>query len=257
MDSAGTRLKKIRLEKGFTLGEAAKKTKIHSNVLKAIEEDSLVNLDPIYTKGFLKIYCKFLGVNPADFISDYREPRSHTEIRQDISCDKRPQDQPIRNIPFNLSAVRSYINPKVIFIALVVIFALIILSKIPRAVSSLREYLASKSKAAAVTPLPKSDKNAQAATVQKVAVATVVRLGIRVKENCLVKVKVDGHVFTDRIFHKGMAESWTAKEKIELSLGNAWAAELEVNGRRIPVVGRRGQAVKNILINKEGLSIPR
>ncbi len=75
MESAGARLKKLRLQKGLSLEEVHKQTKIHLDILKAIEEDSLVNFSPVYIKGFLKIYCKFLGVDPRDCVSDYKEPR--------------------------------------------------------------------------------------------------------------------------------------------------------------------------------------
>ena len=73
MQGCGAKLKKIRLEKGITLEEAHKKTKIHLDILKALEADSVVNLSPIYIKGFLKIYCNFLRVDPQDYISDYKE----------------------------------------------------------------------------------------------------------------------------------------------------------------------------------------
>jgi hypothetical protein len=55
---------------------------------------------------------------------------------------------------------------------------------------------------------------------------------------------------------KGRFENWYAKDKIELSLGNAAAVDLEVNGRPISNLGRKGQALKNIVITKEGLMIP-
>ena len=51
MESAGERLKKIRLERGLSLEQVHKATKVHLNVLKAIEEDNLVNFNPclLYT----------------------------------------------------------------------------------------------------------------------------------------------------------------------------------------------------------------
>src|SRR3989338_7892361 len=75
MESAGAKLKSARLQKGLSLEEAHKKTKIHLNILKAIEEDSLINFSPVYIKGFLKIYCKFLGVDPRDCMPDYKEQK--------------------------------------------------------------------------------------------------------------------------------------------------------------------------------------
>jgi len=44
MESNGQRLKKLRLEKGLSLEEVQKKTKVHFNILKAIEGDSISNL---------------------------------------------------------------------------------------------------------------------------------------------------------------------------------------------------------------------
>jgi hypothetical protein len=41
---------------------------------------------------------------------------------------------------------------------------------------------------------------------------------------------------------------------MELSLGNAQAVELEINGKLIPPLGRKRQSLKNILITKDGVS---
>jgi cytoskeletal protein RodZ len=41
IETAGARLKQLRLEKGISLEEVQKKTRIHLNVLRAIEGDSL------------------------------------------------------------------------------------------------------------------------------------------------------------------------------------------------------------------------
>ena len=69
MAHSGAELKKIRLEKGIRLEEIHKKTKIHINILKAIEGDSLTDLNPVYLRGFIKIYCNFLGLDPKDYYS--------------------------------------------------------------------------------------------------------------------------------------------------------------------------------------------
>ena len=80
MQGCGVRLKKVRLERGISLEEAHKKTKIHLDILKALEEDSVVNLNPIYVKGFLKIYCNFLKVDPREYITDYKETATTAQI---------------------------------------------------------------------------------------------------------------------------------------------------------------------------------
>ena len=59
-----------------------------------------------------------------------------------------------------------------------------------------------------------------------------------------------------RVLERNRFESWQAKEKIEFSLGNAGAVELEINGKIFSNLGRKGQTLKNIIITKEGLTIP-
>lgn len=256
MESTGARLKKIRLEKGVSLEEAHKKTKVHLNILKAIEEDSLVNLSPIYTKGFLKIYCKFLGVNPADFIKDYKEPGDRMKAHFDLGKAKRTEPF-FSRMAFKFDAFKIRITPRAVAVSGIIIILLFIMFKVPKMISAMHNYFSSKAALTAVTPPAKAQGGIQQAPVQKAQAVTVIRLGIRVRDNCLVKVRGDGHVLMDRIFRKGMSDSWTAKEKIELSLSNAGVAELEINGKRVPALGRKGQAIKNIVITKEGWSIPR
>jgi len=259
MESTGARLKKIRLEKGISLEEAHKKTKIHRNILKAVEEDSLVNLSPVYSKGFIKIYCKFLGVNPADFIHDYKEPASRSKLEPHPAAHKKSEPL-IERMVFKFDAFKLRLTPKTIVMSIVIIIFIIFLFKLPKIISSARVYLSSKRAVVSSVILPtKTGKEvlSPVSSAQKIPASTVIRLGIRVKDNCLVKVKADGHLLIDRIFRKGMSDSWTAKEKIELSLGNAGVAELEINGKRIAALGRKGQTIKNIVITKDGWSIPR
>ena len=55
-----------------------------------------------------------------------------------------------------------------------------------------------------------------------------------------------------------ITQSWSAKDNIEFTLGNAGVVEVELDGRVIPPLGRKGQAIKNIRVTKnEGLIVPR
>ena len=81
---------------------------------------------------------------------------------------------------------------------------------------------------------------------------------VSARENCLVYVKADGKVVFHRVLERGRSNNWKAKERIDLSLGNASAVEIIVNGQRFKDLGRKGQPLKNIVITeKEGLRIPR
>lgn len=263
MESTGARLKKIRLEKGYSLEDVHKGTKIHYNVLKAIEEDSLVNFNPVYIKGFLKIYCVFLGVNPEEYISHYKKAKAHAVVIEQKESPSLPAlKKPLVRDDL-LKAVRKI---KIVITAVIIIGAAIVLFRMAGAVvlrlSLMFKKIKSGSSAQAVGRVYKQRKiekrqEAKDDGRQKIPVSTLIKLTVRTREDCWLQIKVDGKTAFQNILKKGRYESWQAKEKIEFSLGNAGAVDLEVNGRLISNLGRRRQAVKNILITRDGLTVPR
>lgn len=243
MESSGAKLKKRRQELGLSLEEVQKKTKIHLNILKAIEGDSLTGLNPIYLKGFLKIYCKFLGIDPKDCIPDYKETQSrplNVIVTKEVKSAGGRAD-------FLKATGKKY--KKTLLFILIIILVLFGLYNLGKAISSRRRAHPAKARAAHIVPEKKVKKAGES--------TSGIRLGIRARENCWVDLKADGRLIFHRVLEKGRFETWQAKDRIELSLGNAGAVELEVNGQRFLNLGRRGQALKGIVITKEGLNIPR
>ncbi|MCX5700880.1 MAG: helix-turn-helix domain-containing protein [Candidatus Omnitrophica bacterium] len=270
IELAGERLKKIRQEKGITLEEVHKKTKIQLNILKAIEGESLTNLNPTYLKGFLKIYCKFLGVDPKEYIPDYKEGSN----KSFSSVYAQDQDKPLKsvsfmkNATFKLSSFRPNKKLKTIAIAVLIIIILsVVLFKIGKFISSRQkevfpQQIVTQQKPQAQQPKLKSSESAPKMVVNEAKFPKVssggISLVISAKENCMVLVKVDGRVVLHRVLERGRSDSWKADKKIELDLGNAAGVDLIVNGTRFSKLGRKGQQLKGILITeKEGLKIPR
>ncbi|MDP2938363.1 MAG: DUF4115 domain-containing protein [Candidatus Omnitrophota bacterium] len=252
MESVGTKLKNLRLQKGLSLEEVHKKTKIHLNILKAIEEDSLVNFSPVYIKGFLKIYCKFLGVDPRDCMPDYKEPKTTISYVSDF------QEKPASL--FKMSSFKLFLlkarHIKIIVTIILILIFIMGLFNLGKFISFKASRLSKRAELPAVIS-SKADNRIPKPKLQNSPVVKIITLDIHAKENCFIQVKSDGRVMFQNILKKGRSESWQAKDKIEISLGNAGVVELEVNGKRISGLGRRGQALKNILITKEGLSIKR
>lgn len=274
METTGEKLKKIRLEKGISLEEVQKKTKIHLNILKAIEGESLTNLSPVYLKSFLRIYCKFLGVDPKDFVPDYKEPQAKVAI---ITSAKNTSTGPnkflelLSAVKIKLSTFRPSrkIRRNFVFILIIILvsFGLFNLGKFisSKRKTHLTEVKLSNNQQKRVKTVTSKSVPPTAVTKPKTAVAISgkkdfsqgIRLGIKAKENCWVSLKVDGRLVFQRVLQKGRFESWQAKDKMELALGSAGAVELEVNGQLFTNLGKKGQTLKNIVITKEGLKIGR
>lgn len=241
MDSIGERLKHKRLEKGLSLKEVSKKTRIHLDILEALEEGRLINKAPIYIRGFIKIYCEFLGLNPEDFITGFKKsntPEDHAQIYQ----------KPILPKPsVRLSRFQSHFKIIRIAIAIVLLFLLGL------GIIKLTQGYKSKKQAAALLEKKKGVKE-----VEKQIPSEIIRLGIRARQDCWIKTKVDGKVTFQDVLKKGQFESWQAENKIELSLGNAGGIDLQLNGKLISPLGRKGQVIRQIVITKEeGLKIVR
>jgi len=267
MEPIGKVLKKTRLEKGFTLEDVQKKTKININILSAIEEENFINLSPIYVKGFLKIYSNFLGINLEEYMAGYKEQPPAVKAAN-LKEAPAPFLEPSSN-KFEFLSPDRKIGVSII-IGLVVVFLAVGLFSLGELFLFKGRPGSKKDNLAVVVP-DRAKKKLQIAQVRKVIPAAVkpkqpalapqkyaaseIRLGILARENCWVTLKADGRLIFHGVLRKGKSESWQAKEKIELSLGNAGAVELVVNGERISSLGKRAQARKNILINREGLTV--
>jgi cytoskeletal protein RodZ len=262
MEFQGAKLKKIRLERGISLEEVHKRTKIQLNILKAIEGESLTSLSPVYLKSFLKIYCKFLGVEPQEFVKEYSEPqpKTKTQVERVIKAREFPVrlNKPLEIIRSVSLKFRSFKPSKeairIFAIVLAIPFLFVILFNLGKAISSRRKNFPVKAERAQATEqaaLP--SKPSKPKTPASLPATSSIKLGIRAKENCWVQVRADGVVVFQRVLEKGRLETWVAKDKFELSLGNAGGVELEINGELFSNLGRRGQVLKSIVITKEGL----
>ena len=74
MDSIGRYLKAERESKNLSLKEASESTRIKERLLEAIEEDRYELLSsPVYIKGFLDAYARYLGLDPNEVVLQYQK----------------------------------------------------------------------------------------------------------------------------------------------------------------------------------------
>ncbi|MCX5710744.1 MAG: DUF4115 domain-containing protein [Candidatus Omnitrophica bacterium] len=259
MHEAGEKLKKIRLAKGLTLEEVQKKTKIHLSILKAIEGEGLTNLNPVYLKGFVKIYCKFLGLDPKECIPDYQDNPQAFSVHQ--IEEEHAQPKPVAEIKSSSSRGPAFSLPfdlkKIIIVVLAVFVVIFTFYNLGKFISSRKKAEPAAAAVEAQKSNPQPAKMQTTAPARPSEIPSVVRLTVIARENCMVTVKVDGKVYRQGLIAKGRSDSWKAKDRIELSLTNAGGVELIVNSQRFPNIGKKKQKINNIIIDKQGLHIPR
>ncbi|MBI2515770.1 MAG: helix-turn-helix domain-containing protein [Opitutae bacterium] len=72
MQTIGERLEEARKRKGLSIREAAEATKIRGDYLQKFEANSFdLDLPPLYIRGFVRSYARYLELDPERFLAEY------------------------------------------------------------------------------------------------------------------------------------------------------------------------------------------
>jgi hypothetical protein len=97
MPTLGDTLRSMRMEKGFDLVDAAESTRIKFQILEDMENDDFSRMpSPVYVKGFIKMYAKFLGVDTQPLLQQYdlqTQPGGKKSDERDRSITMEPVDE--------------------------------------------------------------------------------------------------------------------------------------------------------------------
>jgi cytoskeletal protein RodZ len=105
----GETLRQARLDKGVSLADAARDTRIRRSYLEALEgEDPAALPPPVYARGFLRTYADYLGLNAQSMVDLY-QPVSRREpsptLRAAIPRVAIPRQIPIRPVIYGISTI--------------------------------------------------------------------------------------------------------------------------------------------------------
>src|SRR3972149_6088028 len=72
MQTIGEKLEEARKRKGISVREAAETTKIRGDYLQKFEANPFdLNLPPLYIRGFLRSYARYLELDPDRVVGDF------------------------------------------------------------------------------------------------------------------------------------------------------------------------------------------
>ena len=67
----GQKLEDARNRKGISIREASESTKIRGDFLSSFEAGNFdINLPEVYLRGFIRVYARFLGIDPESAVAD-------------------------------------------------------------------------------------------------------------------------------------------------------------------------------------------
>jgi len=255
--SVGDKLKEAREKKFLTIEQIQKTTKIHSTVLRALEEGRANEiLTETYVRSFLKKYAQALGLPVSEVLKEYFPPSSEPQV-------------PDKAFNESLLPRETRIAPKALYFtgiaALVIVAMLVIIFLAGKAALFVKNIRSAQKPSAAFVSKKKATKAAKPPTSKKnspkikqdskeiIPKTTPLNLVIKIKEPVLVKLTKDGFLIFSRPMSKGVVETVTAKESIELEISKSRALELILNGQQIRLPERNN--IFTLVITRKGVRI--
>ncbi|MCC6177786.1 MAG: DUF4115 domain-containing protein [Chloroflexi bacterium] len=253
MGTFGDTLRSAREDLDASLVDVERETRINRRYLAALErEDESALPAAVYTRGFIRTYCQYLGLNPEGML-DLFGPRHVLEQKVDV-----------RPIPAEIASTPSLPMRPVVALAAIVMAALLTTylwsqyTSFVESVGRLDTVPSARSTSAPPTfpPRPTSGPSSTPGLAGVPVLAPLASpspspspsnrglvVEAEIVDRTWLEVWVDGKsVFADTV-QPGTSRTFTAEQQVRLRVGNAAGAKVVVNGTAQGPLGARGQAV--------------
>lgn len=251
MGTFGQTLRQAREDLGASLAEAERETRISRRYLEALETENEAALPAaVYTRGFIKIYCQYLGLNPDGMVDLFGPQQALVD------------NVTIRPIPAEIHQPRSVpVRPVVVVAGLMLVSLLAVYlwgqytsfqENVGRTDSPLTTRTPGPPVVVVATPSPlpatgpptlANPGPSPSPAPSPVAPERGLVVDVRVVERTWIEVWVDGRSVLAESVQNGFSRSFTAEQQVRMRVGNAAGVQVVVNGATQGPLGARGQAV--------------
>lgn len=255
MAQLGDMLKQAREAQGLTLDEAEKATHIRRQYLEALEENKLKAMpSPVATRGFIKNYAHYLGLDPIEALTLY-DGKGRVPVKG-----QRLTPDGIEFMNLSMSSRSAFSWELLIGLALL----LVVLGGVGymaygNIVQASVTATATKTPLAAgltedsalilptVTPLPTGTATPIPPTDTPTPVIYAgVQVELVIQQSSWVQILADDVKVFEGILQPGDTESWSGERRVAIRAGNGGGVEVIVNGVSRGLMGAEGQVVDQI-----------
>ena len=267
--SFGEEMRKEREIRGISLKEIADATKISKRYLEAIERDNYVALPaPVFTRGFVREYARYLGLNPDEAVDRYVHFRQSLE---EMGAAPKPPKPPARDVAHeplremrqetareSLRKIQSGDESQTRrrgYRGLLLFFVLLALFLV--AAWGVYELLSWRRQPAQ----PPGTTNESVARVligepsqPSPPPQEELVMRIRARENSWLELEADGRDVFNSEMRQGEEQTFRARQRFLFkTIGNARGIDVELNGVPLPSLAERGRVVRNRVIDRESI----
>jgi cytoskeleton protein RodZ len=276
-ESLGQYLREAREEKGWTLEQAAFKTRILYQYLKAVEDDNYEQLPAeVFAKGFVRSYARLLGLDELQILPRFDESGGQFYAKRD------EREQLTRRV--REEARRKKAN-KLIVAGMVSVALVVLLLVTGHDRNRARPRMeppqepASPANSAQLIPPSQSEtptrlepaarSESGAREAEQPASIEVERnfspllplegivpdgsklvVEVEAVERAWILVQADKDPAQEVMLSPGERVRWSAEEKIRLTLGNAGGVRVSLNGKLQGPYGASGKVVKDLVFTR-------
>lgn len=242
MSQAGQILSEERVRQHKTVSEVVAATNIREEFIKAIEANRLEQLPGSdYAAYYIKDYAQYLGLDPHALLEPFKacnEKKVSDKIPLVmLSSFERRGRQKFKRWVWSIVSVIT-----VLFIIGIANWKWADRPKPPVVVSNKKfPKMVVEEEPLSQTPevKPEAAQSVETAQLDEVLIQLWVS-----KEPSWMEVKIDNEVIYQGILPPGSHKEWSAKEKVDLKVGNAGAVHIQVNNQDLGILGRDQEVVR-------------
>lgn len=230
-ESVGAQLKQARLARALNVKHVTQVTKIQPWVLEALENDTLhTTMSPVYLKGFLTSYAKFLGLDPSPLAAQLFPPASVTvpEASSAVASSSSEPSTAFAAWPVRLEVPWSLIR-RLGTVAIGVVGVAILVRVNPLRWFSTSALRQEASLSVLKDPLMKPHHRQDLAIPLKQSLD----LKIVARRPTWISVQGDGRLLAQEELAAGSQESWKAKRAFEVIVAKPFHVDVLLNGQSI------------------------
>jgi transcriptional regulator with XRE-family HTH domain len=240
----GVRLKAAREAGGVSLKHIASVTKISVPALEALERNDISRLPGgIFTRAFVRGYALEIGLDPEETVRDFLESFPHESLSAGHPRFHERDEQGVREYEARRQGRRTRLAWVVLAVLAIAVY-LVIASLRGSNASDVDATAIEATASAAEHPMAQPVAAPAAVNAGDDAVSVGLDLELTAQRPCWVSATVDGKRRSiERLLEPGQHASLHSQDAIVLTVGDAAALQLTINGAPARVLGRAGQVV--------------
>jgi cytoskeletal protein RodZ len=251
--SFGEELRRERVVREISLEEISSATKISLRLLQALEDGDVRRLPPpTFTRGFIRAYAGHLGIDPEEKVNAYLADLAGTPPDGPGPKKPRPRSRFWRSRRATAGTIVGGVTGLLLLLGLI--------ANPERRPIAFRAHTAPRLAPSALKNVTFSSEPTPAIRLEPVAAPAVaadaappaspgrVSLLLEFDGDSWTELEADGHMIFSGLIHQGESKRFEAREGFRLTLGNAGAVRVTVDGRALDRLGGEGKVVRNLLL---------